>query len=109
MVGRTAVTCYEAEDVTWPLKVRDRHVSDIFNWNIELKVRAALAGEPSGAVLLGPITADPVGLSPTLEAIFTFNVDLPPGAYIYSIRREDTGENWQLAQGTLTVLDSGSV
>lgn len=103
-VGTTSMECYEGEDVDWTFTVNDARITNITGYDIELVIKqTAAALDPA---LVGPITASIGG---ALTFTCAFNVDLAPGTYVYSVRRVDVGFNWQLAHGTVTVLDSASI
>ena len=103
-IGTDTLTCYQDEDVLWTFTVTDTNVSSISGWTITLVVKAtAVATNPA---LLGPITATITG---TLTCRIATQITVDPGSYVYSLRRTDLGTAWQLAQGTLTVVDSAHI
>ena len=103
-IGTTEMTCYQGEDVSWQFTISDPRITNSTGYAIRLVVKlTAAAPNPP---LIGPITCVSTD---TLEFKAEFNVDLDPGTYVYSVRRIDAGFSWQLAQGTLTVLDSASI
>ena len=104
-VGKTALTFYQGESIKPRFTVTDTNVTDISSWGITfvIKVDAAAADPP-----LHSASAVIVGTSPTL--VFDVSTNLPlsliPGTYIYSVRRNDAGFDWQLAQAPITIVDS---
>lgn len=100
-VGTTPLTCYEDEDVIWTFTVTDSNVSSISGWTITFRVKEKPAR--IYPTLLGPVTASVTG---ALTCQVSTQITLPVGTYSYSLRRTDAGTEWQLAQGTLTVIDS---
>lgn len=103
-VGTTAMTCYQGEDVSWEFTANDSRIASVAGYTITLVVK--LLASSVNPPLLGPFTCTITG---TLTFSAAFNVALAPGVYVYSVRRTDSGFSWQLAQGTLTVLDSATI
>lgn len=106
-VGTVAFTNYEKEDVVWPFTWSDASYPDltaIVGLALQLVVKqTAAAADPP---LLGPITCAVTGAT---SFTATLNLNLAAGTYVYSVRRTDAGHSWQVAQGTLTLLESASV
>jgi hypothetical protein len=103
-VGTTPLTCYQKEDVIWDFTLSDPNVTSIAGWVISLKVKETSADlDPA---LIGPITCSITG---TLTFRAAFNANVPPGPYVYGVRRTDIGTSWELATGALTVLDTPSM
>jgi hypothetical protein len=103
-VGTTPLSVYQKEDVIWDFTLSDPNVSAITGWTIALKIKETASDlDPA---LVGPITCSITG---TLTFRAAFNCNVPPGPYVYGVRRTDSGTSWELATGALTVLDTPSM
>lgn len=104
-VGATPLTFYQGESIKPRFTVSDPSITDITGWTISFKIKQA-ADDPDPA--LHSAVGTVIGVAPTL--IFDVDTTLPlsliPGTYVYSIRRDDAGYDWQLAQAAFVVLDS---
>lgn len=101
-IGKVSVDCYEGEDVTWVFEMNDPRVTSMAGWTIKL----VLKSQGRGPVVIGPLTCS---VTSTLTCQVSFRTDVDPGTYTYSLRRENAGFTWQLAQGAVTIRDSASV
>lgn len=102
-VGTTALSCYQKEDVIWDFSLSDPNVTTVAGWTIVLKIKEN--PEDADPALIGPITCSITG---TLTFRATFNMNVPPGPYVYGVRRTDIGTAWELATGPVTVVDTPS-
>lgn len=102
-VGATPLQCYEQENVSWVFTVVDPNIPNITGFALRMVIKLTAASV--NPALLGPITASIVD---TTHFGIDTKIDLAPGVYVYSVRRIDSGFDWQLAHGALTVLDSAS-
>ena len=104
-VGTTALQFYQGEDIAPRFTITDSRVTDVTGWTATFAIKeSAAAPDPP----LHSASATVIGSSPTLilEVATKLPLTLAPGAYVYGLRRTNSGFDWQLAQGVLTVIDS---
>ena len=107
-VGRSAIECYEGEDVIWEFTLTDGTgvITNISNFVIQLVIKANASA--SGSPLIGPIVCTITSATVPMKFRASFNVDLFAGTYNVSCRRETFGFITQFVDSELTVHASAS-
>jgi hypothetical protein len=106
-VGTTPLTFYQGENIAPRFTINDSRVTDVTGWTVTFVIKDTPAEVDPPLV---SASAAVIGGSPSLvlEVATLLPLTLHPGTYVYSLRRTNVGFVWQLAQGTLTILDSAS-
>lgn len=106
-VGTTALTFYQGEDIAPRFTVSDARVTDVTGWTTEFVIKDTAADpDPPLHSAAGTVIGSPPTL--VLEVSTQLPLTLAPGTYVYGLRRTNTGFDWQLAHGALTIVDSAN-
>lgn len=104
-VGTATLTFYQGEDIAPRFTVSDPRVTDVTGWTTSFVIKETAADvDPPLHSAAGSV----FGSAPTLtiDVSTQLPLSIAPGTYVYSLRRTNSGFDWQLAHGTLIVVDS---
>jgi hypothetical protein len=101
-VGTATLTFYQNENIAPRFTVTDPNVATVAGWTTSLVIKDTAADDdPPLHTAAGSVTG-----TLTIDVVTQLPITLAPGSYVYSLRRTNVGNDWQLAHGPLIVIDS---